>query len=143
MNITSFNNPIPDCIPIDEVEVDEDMGRIWEKCFSPCSSGETLEISSHGEGSNVSPNEEQEVTLTSTEATLLNTPSKMEEEQQKQLQHIHLTLGPPEKDKKKSKKEKDVRDETFIKVKGPKSPATSSAKWVHSHILFLKLWWQL
>jgi len=104
------------------------MGRIWDKCFSPCSSGETLEISSHGEASNASPNEEQEVTLTSTEATLLNTPSKMEEEQQKQLQHIHLTLGPPEKDKKKSKKVNDVKDETFIKVKGSKGPATSLAK---------------
>lgn len=103
------------------------MGRLWDKCMSPCS-GETLEISSgdreDDSGSNDgSPShgdtETHDVTLTSTDATLLNS-SPSDDESKRPLQ-VHLTLGPDglvEDKKHKFKKEKKVKQPT------PSSPAT-------------------
>ena len=99
------------------------MVRLFDKCCS----GETLEISSgidgedggsHG-GSVAGDTDNHDVTLTSTDATLLNS-SPSDDESKRPLQ-VHLTLGPEGLvDEKKCKKKKEKK----VKLPSPPSPAT-------------------
>jgi hypothetical protein len=105
------------------------MGRLFDKCCS----GETLEITSedrededgasHGSPSVAGDTDTHDVTLTSTDATILNS-SPSDDESKRPLQ-VHLTLGPDGlvEDHKKNKKQK-FKKEKKVQVPSPASPAT-------------------